>query len=71
MFCQNFRIFKKKFAEGSAYLVYNGIYNGKNLQEHKFFSLGNKTHLYDLIFHPHIEEDQTKPVSQFDQEKID
>ena len=25
-FCQNFRIFKKKFTEGSAYLVYNGIY---------------------------------------------
>ena len=36
-----------------------------------------KTHLYELICHPHIEEDQTKLVyfmrekNQFDQEKID
>ena len=62
MFCQNFRIFEKKLAEGSACLVYNGIYNGKNLQEPKFFSLGTKTHLYELICHPHIEEDKTRPV---------
>ena len=62
MFCQNFRIFEKKLAEGSAYLVYNGIYYGKNLQKPKIFILGTKNHLYELICHPHIEEDQTKPV---------
>ena len=28
IFCQNFNFFEKKLAEGSAYLVYNGIYNG-------------------------------------------
>ena len=64
MFCQIFRIFEKKLAEGSAYLVYNWI---------KVFILGTKTHLYELICHPHIEEDQTKPVcfmkkNPFDQE---
>ena len=61
MFCQNFRIFEKKLAEGSAYLVYNGIYNGKNLQKPKILIFGTKTHLYELICHPHIEGDQTKP----------
>ena len=76
MFCQNFRIVDKKLAEGSAYLVYNGICNGKNLPKPKIFILGTKTHLYELICHPHIEEDQTKPVcfkkkNQFDQEKFD
>ena len=34
----------------------------ENLQEPKFFSLGTTTHLYELICHPQIEEDQTKPV---------
>ena len=63
MFCQNFIIVEKKLAEGSTYLVYNGIYNGKNLQKPKIFILGTKTHLYELICHPCIEEDQTKPVS--------
>ena len=29
MFCQNFRIFEKKLAEGSAYLVYNVIYKSQ------------------------------------------
>ena len=62
MFCQNFRIFGKKLAEGSAFLVYNGIYNGKNLQKPKIFILATKTHFYELVCHPHIEEDQTKPV---------
>ena len=62
MFSQNFWIFKKKLAKGSAYLVFNGIYHGKNLQKPKFFILGTKTHLYEHICHPHIEEDQTKPV---------
>ena len=48
----------------------------KNLQKPKIFILGTKTHLYELIFHSHIEEDQTKPVyfmrekNQFDQEKF-
>ena len=76
MFCQNFRIVEKKLAEGSAYLVYNGIYNGKNLQRPKIFISGTKTHLYELICHQQIEEDQTQPVcfmkkNQFDQEKFD
>ena len=62
MFCQNFRIVEKKLARGSAYLVYNGIYNGKNLQKSKILILGTKTHLYKLICHPQIEEDQTKPI---------
>ena len=62
MFCQNFRIVEKKLAEGSAYLVYNGIYNSKNLKKPKILILGTKIHLYELICHPHIEEDQTKPV---------
>ena len=62
MFCQNCRIFEKKLAEGSAYLVYNGIYNGKNLKKPKIFILGTKIDLYELICHPHIDEDQTKPV---------
>ena len=62
MFWQNFRIFEKKLAEGSAFLVYSGIYNAKNLKKPKIFILGTKTHLYELICHPHIEEDQTKPV---------
>ena len=38
---------------------YNGIYNGTNLWKHKFRILGTKTQSYELIFHPHIEEDQT------------
>ena len=59
MFCQHFRIVEKKLAEGSAYLVYNRIYNGKNLKKPKILILGTKTHLYELICHPHIEEDQT------------
>ena len=76
MFWQNFRIYEKKLAEGSAFLVYNGICNGQNLQKPKIFSLDAKTCLYELICHPHIEEDQTKPVyfmkkNQFDQEKFD
>ena len=29
------KILKKKIAEGSAYLVYNGIYDGKNLKNLK------------------------------------
>ena len=62
MFWQNFRIVEKKLAEGSAFLVYNGIYNCKNLQKPKIFILGTKTHLYEFICHPHIDEDQTKPV---------
>ena len=37
---------------------------------------GTKTHLYELICHPHIEEDQTKPVcfmkkNQFSQDKFE
>ena len=62
MFCQNFRIFEKKLVEGSACLVYNGIYNGKNLKKPTTLSLGTKTFLYELLRPPHIEEDQTKPV---------
>ena len=54
MFCQNFRIVEKKLAEGSAYLVYNEIYNGKNLKKPKILILGTKTHLYELRCHPHI-----------------
>jgi hypothetical protein len=30
-FPKSFRIFEKKLVEGSAYLVFNGIYNGKNI----------------------------------------
>ena len=61
-FWQNFWIFEKKLAKRSAYLVYNGIFNRKNLKKSKMFMLGTKTHLYELICHPHITEDQTKPV---------
>ena len=50
---------KKKLAEGSVYLVYNGIYNDNNLQKTKIFILDTKTHLYELICHPHIDADQT------------
>ena len=50
---------KKKLAEGSKYLVYNEIYNGKNLQKPKIFILGTNNYLYELICHQHIEEDQT------------
>ena len=62
--------------KGSAFLVYNGIYHGKNLQKPKIFIFGTKPCLYVLICHQNIEEDQTKPVcfmkkNQFDQEKID
>ena len=75
MFCQNFRIFEKKLAEGSAHLVYDGIYNCKNLKKPKIQILGTKTHLYELRCQPHIEEEQTKPVcfmkkNQFYQEKL-
>ena len=59
MFCQHFRIVEKKLAEGSLYLVCNGIYNGKILQKLKIFILATKIHLYELICHPHIEENQT------------
>ena len=74
-FFQNFRIFEKKLAKGSAYLVYNGIYNSKKLKKPKILILGTKTHLYELICHPLVEEDQTKPAcfmkkNQFDQEKL-
>ena len=62
MFCQNFGIFENKLAEGSAYLVNNGIYNGKNLQKPKILILGTTNRLYELICHPHIGEDWTKPV---------
>ena len=67
---------KKKLGEGNTCFFYNGICNGKNLQQSKIFILGTKTHLYELICLPHIEEDQTKPVflikkNQFNQEKLD
>ena len=76
MFCQNSRIVDMKLPEGSAYSFYNEIYNGKNLQRLKIFISGTKTHLYELICHPQIAEDKTKPVcfmkkNQFDQEKFD
>ena len=54
--------FLKKIGRGQRVLVYNGIYNCKNLQKHKIYIFGTKTHLYELICHPHIEKDQTKPV---------
>ena len=62
MFWQNFRIYERKLAEGSAFLVYNGICNGQYLQKPKIFSFDAKTCLYELICHSHIEEDQTKLV---------
>jgi hypothetical protein len=62
MFSQNFRIVEKKLAEGSAYLVSNGIYYGKNLWKPKIFIFGTKIHLYELICHLLIEEDKTIPV---------
>ena len=62
MFCQNLRIFENKLAEGSPYVIYNGIYNGKNLHKPTIFILSTKTCLYELVCHLHIEEDQTKPV---------
>ena len=46
MFWQNFKIYEKELAEGSAFLVYNGICNGQNLQKPKIFSLGAKTELH-------------------------
>jgi hypothetical protein len=49
MFSQNFRIVEKKLAGGSTYLVYNGIYMGKNLQKPKIFILGTGTQVYELI----------------------
>ena len=65
-----FQNFLKKLVEGSMYLVYNSIYNGKNLQKPNIFILGTKTHLYELICHPHIEGDQTKPVCNMREKKI-
>ena len=50
------------FYRGQDFKDYNGIYNSKHLQKPKFLILCTKTHSYELIFHPHIEEDQTKPV---------
>ena len=72
----NFRIVEKKLAEGSAYLVSNGIYYGKNLSKPKIFILATKTNLYELICHLHIEKDKTNPVylmkkNQLDQENVD
>ena len=76
MFWQNFWIVENKLAEGSVFLIYIGIYNGKNLLKPKIFIFGTKISLYELKCHPQIEEDQTKPgcfyeKSQFDQEKKD
>ena len=62
MFCQNYSSFENKLVEGSASLVYYGVYTGKNLQRPKIFILCTKAHLYELICHPHIEGDKTKPV---------
>ena len=46
------------------FLVYNGIFNGKNFQKHKSFILDSKTCIYELICHPHIEEDQNNNNNQ-------
>ena len=46
----------------NAFLYYNGNYNRKNLWKPNFYIWGTKTHSYQLIFHPHIEEGQTKVV---------
>ena len=46
----------------TAFLYYNGNYNRKNLWKPKIFIFGTKPHPYELIFHPHIEEGQTKVV---------
>ena len=46
----------------TTFLYYNGNYNRKNLWKPKNFICGTKTHSYELIFHPHIEESQTKSL---------
>ena len=48
-----------KLAEGTTFLVYSGIYNGKNLQNLQIFFFGTKTPLYELIYHQHLEDDKT------------
>ena len=46
------------------FLYYNGNYNRKisENRNQKKIIWGTKTHSYELIFHPHIEEGQTKVV---------
>ena len=39
-----------------------GFIMAKISKKPKIFIFGTKTHLYELICHPNIEEDQTKPV---------
>ena len=50
------------FYRGHDFKDYNGIYDSKNLQKPKFLILCTKTHSYELIFHPNIEESQTKAI---------
>ena len=50
---------ERNWPRAAPFLVYNGIYNGKNLKEPKIFMFGTKTCLYELICHSHIEEDKT------------
>ena len=51
----NLGIYEKKLAEGSAFLVYNWICNGQNLQKPKIFSLDAKTFfLYMSSYVTHI-----------------
>ena len=56
--------------------VYNGNYNGEKLRKHEISFCGTKIHLHELIFHPHIEEDDTNTFcfvkkNQFDKEKFE
>ena len=39
--------------------VYNENFNGQKLQKDKIYFFGSNICSYELIFHPHIEEDNT------------
>ena len=68
MFCENFRIVEKKFAKCSTYLVYNWIYNSKNLQKIKTSFWALKL-IYMSSYVTHIYRG-TNITSLFDEKKI-
>ena len=52
-------IFSLKIWAVRAISVFNGNYNGEKLRKHEISFSGTKIHSYELIFNPHIEEDDT------------
>ena len=54
MLFKYFRVYKKKLAEGSAYLVYNGTYNGENLKKNLKFKFWALKVIYMSSYVTHI-----------------